>query len=73
MNFSTVEGKGIEWPSYSPDVTNCDYVLWGTLQDSVYRNNPLTLEELEEAICETCVMISGDTLLGFTYNFILRL
>ncbi|GBL97626.1 hypothetical protein AVEN_49135-1 [Araneus ventricosus] len=28
LNYSTVKGKGIDWPPYSPDLTPCDYFLW---------------------------------------------
>lgn len=73
LKYSTFQGKGMDWPPYSPDLTPCDYFLWGTLKDIVYCNNPSTLEELEEAICQACVSISGDTLQRVTDNFILRL
>ncbi len=47
--------------------------MWGTLEDIAYRNNPLTLDELEEAICHASVSISGDKLQRVTDNFIPRL
>ncbi|GBN07543.1 hypothetical protein AVEN_102461-1 [Araneus ventricosus] len=33
---------------YSPDFNPCDYFLWGTLKDAVFRNAPASLDELEE-------------------------
>ena len=72
LDYSTVKRKGMDWPPYSPDLISCDYFLWGTLQDSVYCTNFSTLDELEEAICQVCVSISGDTR-KVTDNFILRL
>lgn len=41
----------IIWPPYSPDLTPCDYFLWGYVKDLVYRNGvPADLEELQERI-----------------------
>lgn len=39
------------WPLYSPDLTPCDYFLWGYLKMKVYQSGtPETLEELQERI-----------------------
>lgn len=43
------------------------------MKDIVYRDNPLTLHELEDTICQTSASSSGDTLQRVTNNFILRL
>jgi hypothetical protein len=32
-------------PPRSPDLTVCDYFLWGTLKNRVYGNNPHTIDE----------------------------
>jgi hypothetical protein len=26
----------------------CDYILWGFLKDTIYKNNPHTIEELQQ-------------------------
>lgn len=39
-----------EWPSRSPDLTPCDFFLWGWVKEEVYRSKPKTLEELEDRI-----------------------
>ncbi|CAI9536326.1 unnamed protein product [Staurois parvus] len=48
-----------EWPATSPDLTPCDFFLWGLLKEQVYSTKPKTLEELEgrlrEVICATRV------------------
>jgi hypothetical protein len=31
------------WPLHSPDLSVCDFYLWGKLMQNVYRNNPCTL------------------------------
>lgn len=38
------------WPPRSPDLTPCDYFLWGHLKNKVYRNKPQTLDELRTEI-----------------------
>ncbi|GFV10512.1 uncharacterized protein TNCV_4409931 [Trichonephila clavipes] len=64
---------GMDWPPYSPDLTLCDYFLWGTLKDIVYSKHLATLDELESAICVACESISVETLRNVMANFILRL
>lgn len=39
-----------EWPARSPDLTPCDFFLWGWAKDEVYRSKPRTLDELEVRI-----------------------
>jgi hypothetical protein len=38
------------WPPYSPDLTPCDFFLWGYIKDRVYRTLPASLDELEDRI-----------------------
>ena len=33
------------WPARSPDLSACDFYLWGNLKQKVYRINPRTLRE----------------------------
>ena len=40
------------WPARSPDLTPCDYFLWGYLKEQVYRSNPANINILEIAIRE---------------------
>ena len=40
----------IEWPPRSPDLSPCDFFLWGVLKDRVYRRKPRSIEELKNAI-----------------------
>lgn len=40
----------IAWPARSPDLSVCDFFLWGFLKSRVYTNKPRTLDELKEAI-----------------------
>ena len=38
------------WPDRSPDLTPCDFFLWGYLKAKVYARRPGTIEQLKEAI-----------------------
>lgn len=40
----------IPWPSRSPDLTVCDYFLWGYLKSKVYINKPRNIQELKDSI-----------------------
>ncbi|GFV09631.1 uncharacterized protein TNCV_2937421, partial [Trichonephila clavipes] len=46
LEYPKFTGAGMDWPPYSPDLTPCDYFLWGTLKDIVYSKHPATLDEL---------------------------
>jgi hypothetical protein len=43
-----------EWPPRSPDLTPCDFYLWGVVRDMVYRNGSFaSIEVLSNALIET--------------------
>ena len=50
--FSTWIGRRgrVKWPPRSPDLTPCDFALWGTIKENVYHTRPTNLEELKERI-----------------------
>lgn len=73
LDYPKCTRAGMDWPPYSPDLTPCDYFLWGALKDTVYRNNPTTLDELAQSICEATESISVQTLQDVMANFIARL
>lgn len=50
----------IEWPARSPDLTPCDFYLWGVLKDRVYGANPRTIEQLKREITDAIGEISND-------------
>lgn len=51
-----------EWPARSPDLTPCDFYLWGRLKTIVYRQKSTTLDELREKIRTACAQLSNDEL-----------
>lgn len=40
----------IPWPARSPDLSPCDFFLWGYLKGEVYKHRPRTLRDLKDAI-----------------------
>ena len=43
-----------EWPPRSPDLTPCDFFLWGYLKSVVYKEKPTDLAHLRQKIEQTC-------------------
>jgi hypothetical protein len=40
------------WPPRSPDLSPPDFFLWDAMKNSVYSNNPHTIDDLKMAITE---------------------
>jgi hypothetical protein len=51
------------WPPRSPDLTPCDFFLWGYLKAKVYEQRPQTLEALKEAIRQEVAAITPEMIL----------
>jgi len=73
LGYRDKTGKGIDWPPYSLDLNPCDFFLWGCIKDTVYQNNPKTLNELKNAIQMEIQNISTETLEAVIANFVNRL
>uniref|UniRef100_A0A914UQ01 Transposase n=1 Tax=Plectus sambesii TaxID=2011161 RepID=A0A914UQ01_9BILA len=46
-------GRGsptMPWPSHSPDLTPCDFFLWGFIKPKVYTTKPRAVSELKDRI-----------------------
>ena len=43
-------GDGALGPPRSPDLSTCDFFLWGYLKSRVYTHKPRTVNDLKEAI-----------------------
>lgn len=59
----------IGWPAHSPDLSPCDYFLWGYLKNKVYKYRPGTIEELKDAICQKVAEIPPEMTLRVMENF----
>ena len=42
----------VEWPPRSPDLTPCDFFLWGHLKDKVFTTPPANIQELRARIVD---------------------
>jgi hypothetical protein len=40
----------VKWPARSPDLSPCDFFLWGYLKEKVFKHRPRSLEDLKERI-----------------------
>ena len=65
--------QDISWPPRSPDLSPCDFFLWGYLKAEVFKHRPRTIEELKEAIVEAIAGIDGGMLARVMENFRERL
>lgn len=65
-------GRGspnMPWPPRSPDLTPCDYFLWGYVKSVVYKQNPLDIEELKTKITEAMLSIPQEMINRSIENF----
>jgi hypothetical protein len=44
--------EAVQWPPRSPDLSLCDFFLWGYLKAAVFKHRPQSLDQLKEAIQE---------------------
>ena len=50
----------VEWPPRSPDLTPCDYFLWGHLKNKVYVTPPTDIDDLTQRITENAELLKRD-------------
>ncbi|GBN72744.1 hypothetical protein AVEN_134293-1 [Araneus ventricosus] len=61
------------WPARSPDITPCDFWLWGFLKDNIYCKRPASLPDLKDRIRCHVLDIPTDSLRSAMGNMVLRL
>ncbi|GFV90884.1 uncharacterized protein TNCV_2324531 [Trichonephila clavipes] len=61
------------WPPRSPDLSLCDYWLWGYLKSQVYRDRLTSQGMLKDNIRLQCLTITPDMLYSVVHNIIPRL
>jgi len=69
-------GRGspnMPWPPRSPDITACDFFLWGYLKSKVYETKPENMEDLKGRISQCCQNISEDLITRVLKCFQIRL
>jgi len=66
MQFSILGLKprfgDVPWPPRSPDLSSCDFFLWGYLKGRVYTHKPHNLKELKDAIRQEVLTIDQQLL-----------
>jgi len=50
-------GSDVPWPARSPDLSACDYFLWGYLKSRVFISKPRTIVKLKQSIKEEIAVI----------------
>lgn len=63
----------VPWSPRSPDLSACDFFLWGYLKAKVYRDKPRTIAELKTAIRNEIDLVPRDMLERVMQNFQERL
>jgi len=63
----------IAWPPRSPDLTPCDFFVWGYLKAKVYEQRPVPFEALREAIRQEVTTITPEMILKAMDNYRERL
>ena len=63
----------IGWPARSPDLSPCDYFLWGYVKSEVFKHRPTTIDGLKAAICKTINEIPQEMIQRAMENFRIRL
>ena len=53
-------GHDVEWPPRSPDLTPCDFFLWGHLKNEVYKTPPTDLQELRNRIIQSATVLKNN-------------
>lgn len=53
-------GSVVEWPPRSPDLTPCDFSLWGIIKDRVYAAKPRDMNPLKLLIEQEFTSINDD-------------
>ena len=49
-NHVIAPNHDVEWPPRSPDLTPCDFFLWGYIKCNVYNTPPASIEDLKQSI-----------------------
>ena len=64
----------LRWPARSPDLTPCDYSLWGTIKDTIHREQLYhNVGQLRNAIVEAFANITPDQISKCIHHFEHRL
>ena len=68
----SLRGK-VVWPARSPDLSPCDFFLWGFLKAKVYEHRPTTIPALKQAIADEIKRIPQEVITKVMNSFRSRL
>ena len=63
----------VPWPPRSPDLSACDFFLWGYLKSKVYVRKPHIVDDLKVSIREEIATVPKEMLVNVMQNFEERL
>ena len=63
----------VPWPPRSPDLSACDFFLWGYVKSKVYVREPRTFDDLKVSIREEIATVPQEKLVNVMQNFEERL
>ena len=58
--FTERHEGGKLWPPHSPDINQCDFFLWGFLEEKVFQRRPENVAQLGAHIVKLCRALSDD-------------
>ena len=53
-------GQPTEWPPRSPDLTPCDFFLWGFVKGNVFTTPPPSIEDLRDRVVNELANLRED-------------
>lgn len=62
-------GGPVSWPPRSPDLTSCDFFLWGFIKNKVYVTPPTTAEDMRQRITVAFREITPEMLANVEQSF----
>ena len=71
--YTSFRGGDVPLPARSPDLSACDYFLFGYLKSRVYISKPRTIAELKQSIKEEVTAIPEQMTRRMTENLGVRL
>ena len=71
--WRSLEFGDVPWPPRSPDLSACDFFLWGYLKSKVYVRKPRTVDDLKVSIRDEMATVPKEMLVNVMQNFEERL
>lgn len=66
-------GGEVNWPARSPDLTPCDFFLWGYVKNKVYADPPTTVQNMQERVIAAFRTVTPEILANVEDSFKTRI